>query len=81
LDFIATAPSRFVLEFRYGAISSGMALSVQAARSIGCAMVVVASVCQLSTLRMLLWPEASSAPEQKVIGRMAGADARLEKRG
>src|SRR6476620_6245986 len=46
---------------RCGAISSDMKLSCQAARSIGWSMVLVASVCQPSTLRMLIWPEASSA--------------------
>ena len=44
-----------------GAFSGNMKVSFQAARSIGFSMGFVASVCQPSTLRMLICPEASSA--------------------
>ena len=46
---------------RRGVISGNMRVSDQAARSIVCSMSFVASVCHPSTLRMLIWPDASSA--------------------
>ena len=52
---------REVVGIRCGAISGNMKVSFQAARSIGRSMGFVASVCQPSTLRMLIWPEARSA--------------------
>lgn len=52
---------RHVVGIRNGVIPDGMRLSDQAVRSIGLSMSMVWSVCQPSTLRMLLWPEASRA--------------------
>ena len=46
---------------RRDAASGGLKVSVQAARSIGRSMTFVVSVCQPSTFRMLIWPEASRA--------------------
>ena len=43
------------------AISRNIKLSDHAARSIGCAIGLAASICEPSTLRMLIWPEASKA--------------------
>src|SRR5436309_15269120 len=53
--------SRFVLELRVTRSPAFPKVTSQAARSIGLSMVLVASVCQPSTLRMLIWPEASKA--------------------
>ena len=46
---------------RRDAASGELKLSVQAARSIGRSMSFVVSVCQPSTFRILIWPEASRA--------------------
>jgi hypothetical protein len=51
---------RDVVGIRSGVISNIVKLSDYAARSIGSPMGFVASVFQPSTLRMLIWPEASA---------------------
>ena len=53
----ASVLSRFVLELRVTRSPAFRKVTSQAARSIGLSMVLVASVRQPSTLRMLIWPE------------------------
>ena len=45
-------------------VSGGLRLTAQAARSMTASVGLVASVCQPSTLRMVICPEASRRPEQ-----------------
>src|SRR4051812_50092198 len=53
-------PSRRLLDLG-GGVSGVVTLPVQAARSMGVTASGSARVCQPSTLRMVIWPEASSA--------------------
>src|SRR3954453_17080743 len=53
-------PSRRLLDLGGGG-SGVVGLPVQAARSMGVTASASARVCQPSTLRMVIWPEASSA--------------------
>src|SRR5512147_1493318 len=54
-----------VVENAVMGVSGGLRLTAQAARSMTASVGLVASVCQPSTLRMVICPEASSAQNNR----------------